>query len=113
MKYVRVNERIYAKTMRVIGPEGEQLGVFPKELALKKALYLAEAGITRAIWYLEQYPDDWEDTVSVPDQLYSNVQCAQGTYSVTLSSRTANSIQIESTGQVEGNERTVRVKVKK
>ena len=37
MKYVRVNERIYAKTMRVIGPEGEQLGVFPKELALKKA----------------------------------------------------------------------------
>lgn len=37
MKYVRVNERIYAKTMRVIGPEGEQLGVFPKDLALKKA----------------------------------------------------------------------------
>lgn len=37
MKYVRVNERIFAKTLRLIGPEGEQLGIFPKELALKKA----------------------------------------------------------------------------
>ena len=37
MKYVRVNERIHAKTMRVIGPDGEQLGVFPRDLALKKA----------------------------------------------------------------------------
>ena len=37
MKYVRVNERIFAKTVRLIGPEGEQLGVFPRELALKKA----------------------------------------------------------------------------
>ncbi|MBD3264878.1 MAG: translation initiation factor IF-3 [Candidatus Omnitrophica bacterium] len=37
MKYVRVNERITAKTLRVIGPEGEQLGVFPRDIALKKA----------------------------------------------------------------------------
>lgn len=37
MKYVRVNERIFAKTMRLIGPEGEQLGIFPRELALKKS----------------------------------------------------------------------------
>ncbi len=37
MKYVRINERIAAKTLRVIGPEGEQLGVFPREMALKKA----------------------------------------------------------------------------
>ncbi|MBN3040464.1 MAG: translation initiation factor IF-3 [Candidatus Omnitrophica bacterium] len=37
MKYVRVNERIFAKTVRVVGPEGEQLGVFPREIALKKA----------------------------------------------------------------------------
>lgn len=37
MKYVRVNDRIFAKTLRVIGPEGEQLGIFPKELALKRA----------------------------------------------------------------------------
>ncbi|MDD5194533.1 MAG: translation initiation factor IF-3 [Candidatus Omnitrophica bacterium] len=37
MKYVRVNERIFAKTLRLIGPEGEQLGVFPRDLALKKA----------------------------------------------------------------------------
>lgn len=37
MKYVRVNERIIAKTLRVIGPQGEQLGVFPREIALKKA----------------------------------------------------------------------------
>jgi translation initiation factor IF-3 len=34
---VRVNEKIFAKTMRLIGPEGEQLGIFPKDLALKKA----------------------------------------------------------------------------
>ena len=37
MKYVRVNERIFAKTLRVIGPKGEQLGVFPREIALKKS----------------------------------------------------------------------------
>ncbi len=37
MKYVRVNERIFSKTVRVVGPDGEQLGVFPKEVALKKA----------------------------------------------------------------------------
>jgi translation initiation factor IF-3 len=37
VKYVRVNDRIFAKTLRVIGPEGEQLGIFPKELALKRA----------------------------------------------------------------------------
>lgn len=36
MKYVRVNERIFAKTLRLIGPEGEQLGVFPRDMALKK-----------------------------------------------------------------------------
>lgn len=37
MKYVRVNDRIGAKTVRVIGPEGEQLGIFPTEKALSKA----------------------------------------------------------------------------
>jgi len=37
VKYVRVNERIYAKKLRVIGPEGQQLGVFPRDLAFKKA----------------------------------------------------------------------------
>jgi len=37
VKYVRVNQRIIAKTLRVIGPEGEQLGVFPRDIALKKA----------------------------------------------------------------------------
>jgi translation initiation factor IF-3 len=37
VRYVRVNEKIFAKTLRVIGPNGEQLGIFPRELALKKA----------------------------------------------------------------------------
>ena len=37
MKYVRVNERILAKTLRLIGPEGEQLGVFPKDMAIRKS----------------------------------------------------------------------------
>ncbi|MFH1772604.1 MAG: translation initiation factor IF-3 [Candidatus Omnitrophota bacterium] len=37
MKFVRVNERIFAKTLRVVGPEGEQLGIFPKAMALSKA----------------------------------------------------------------------------
>lgn len=37
MRYVRVNDRIVAKTLRVIGPNGEQFGIFPKDLALKKA----------------------------------------------------------------------------
>jgi translation initiation factor IF-3 len=36
VKYVRVNERIFAKTVRLIGPKGEQLGIFPRDLALKK-----------------------------------------------------------------------------
>jgi len=42
VKYVRVNEKIFAKTLRIIGSQGEQLGIFPKELALKKA---DEAGL--------------------------------------------------------------------
>jgi len=37
VKYVRVNHRIIAKTVRVIGPDGEQLGVFPRDIALNKA----------------------------------------------------------------------------
>ena len=37
MKYVRVNERIMAKTVRVVGPDGEQLGVFPREQAIKRS----------------------------------------------------------------------------
>ena len=36
-KYVRVTERIYAPTVRVVGPDGEQLGVFPRDIAMKKA----------------------------------------------------------------------------
>lgn len=38
MKYVRVNEKVFAKTLRIIGPDGGQLGVFPRDLALKKAM---------------------------------------------------------------------------
>lgn len=34
---VRVNERIMAKTLRIIDPEGKQLGIFPREMAIKKA----------------------------------------------------------------------------
>ncbi|MCK4520168.1 MAG: translation initiation factor IF-3 [Candidatus Omnitrophica bacterium] len=37
MKYVRVNERIFAKTLRLVGPDGELLGVFPRDIAFKKA----------------------------------------------------------------------------
>ncbi|MFH1519828.1 MAG: translation initiation factor IF-3 [Candidatus Omnitrophota bacterium] len=37
MKYVRVNEKIFAKTLRVVGPDGEQLGVFPRDIAFEKA----------------------------------------------------------------------------
>lgn len=37
MKFVRINDRIFAKSMRVIGPTGEQLGVFTKDLAIRKA----------------------------------------------------------------------------
>jgi len=33
----RINERIFAKELRVIGPEGENLGVLPHEDALKRA----------------------------------------------------------------------------
>ena len=37
MKYLRLNDRIIAKTLRLIGPEGEQLGIFTRDLALKKS----------------------------------------------------------------------------
>ena len=37
MKYVRVNERIFAKTLRLVGPDGEKLGIFPRDMAFKKA----------------------------------------------------------------------------
>lgn len=37
MKYVRVNEKICASKLRLIGDKGEQLGIFPRDLALKKA----------------------------------------------------------------------------
>jgi len=37
LKYVRVNRRIFSKSLRLIGPDGEQLGIFPRELALKRA----------------------------------------------------------------------------
>jgi len=37
VKYVRVNERIFAKEVRVIGPEGEQVGVISRDIALEKA----------------------------------------------------------------------------
>lgn len=37
MRYVRINDKIRAATLRVIGPEGEQLGVFPRDQALRKA----------------------------------------------------------------------------
>ena len=37
-KFVRVNERIRAPQVRVIGPEGEQLGIVPLEKALGLAI---------------------------------------------------------------------------
>lgn len=33
----RVNEGVFAKTMRLIDPDGKQLGIFPRDAALKKA----------------------------------------------------------------------------
>jgi translation initiation factor IF-3 len=45
-KYYRVNERIYAITLRVLDHEGKQIGVFPKQealdLARKEGLDLVE-----------------------------------------------------------------------
>lgn len=37
MRYVKINQRIVASKVRVIGAEGEQLGIFPRDLALRKA----------------------------------------------------------------------------
>ncbi len=36
-KFYRVNERIYASTLRVLGQDGKQIGIFSKYEALKKA----------------------------------------------------------------------------
>ncbi len=36
-KFYRINERIFASTLRVLDPEGKQIGVLPRFEALKKA----------------------------------------------------------------------------
>lgn len=36
-KFYRINERIYAQTMRVLDPEGKQIGILSKNEALEKA----------------------------------------------------------------------------
>lgn len=41
-KYQRINERIFAKTVRLVGEGGEQLGIMKKHDALSKAI---EAGL--------------------------------------------------------------------
>lgn len=83
-----------------------------KEVAAKQALYIAEAGITRAIWRLEQYPD-WTNS-SIPDALYTGeLLLAGGTYDIILSSRTIDDLQIEARGKMNGTQRIIRVKVKK
>ncbi|MBU1121081.1 MAG: translation initiation factor IF-3 [Candidatus Omnitrophica bacterium] len=33
-----MNDRIFSSSVRLIGPEGEQLGIFPRDLALRKAV---------------------------------------------------------------------------
>ena len=41
-RYIRTNRKIFAKTVRLISAEGEQLGIFPRDHAMKKA---EEAGL--------------------------------------------------------------------
>jgi len=36
-RFYRINERIFAHTLRVLGPDGKQIGILPKIEALKKA----------------------------------------------------------------------------
>ena len=36
-RFYRINERIFASTLRVLDPEGKQIGVMPRFEALKKA----------------------------------------------------------------------------
>ena len=38
---LRINRRIRAREVRVIGPDGQQLGIMPPEMALAKALEMA------------------------------------------------------------------------
>lgn len=65
------------------------------EIYEKKALYLAEAGIEAAMWRLNN-DDDWND--GQPADFTGTL--GEGSFNAALSSRTVDSIQVESTGSV-------------
>ena len=80
------------------------------ELNTKKALYVAEAGITRALWKLDEDSDnDWSN--GSPADF--NGSLAGGTYAVVFNSSDKDSVQIQSTGTVQEKSRILRVKVKR
>ena len=82
------------------------------EIYAKKAFYLAEAGIERAMWQLDNdSDDDWSN--ATPSDF--NAALGEGSFNVVFSSRAEDSIQIESTGTLQAGgavtTRTIKVKV--
>jgi len=74
-----------------------------------QAFFLAQAGVQRT-YYTLSITDDWS---TLPSQLYSDEALDDGTYSVALSSKTPNSVEIEAVGVVRKNERIVHVSVER
>ena len=87
------------------------------ERDLKRALYVAEAGIERAIYVLNQ-DDDWSDN-EITDLFngdktisYSLGEVSYtGTYTVALTTASKENIQITSTSEVNKSKRKIKVKV--
>ena len=84
----------------------------------KRALYAAEAGMERAIYTLNSY-SDWGDSIPA-SSLFTNETLSysdggdvpySGTYTVTLSDRNTDDIKIISAGTVNGNTRSVMVRM--
>ncbi|MDD5774166.1 MAG: hypothetical protein PHX78_11960 [bacterium] len=88
------------------------------ERDLKRAIYTAEAGIERAAYTLNS-DSDWSDSTPV-SSLYTNETLSYsaggdvpytGTYTVTLSNRGKDDIEITSVGTVNNSTRKVMVRM--
>jgi hypothetical protein len=76
-----------------------------------RALYIAEAGISRARWRLGL--ESSFTNVPPADNLYTNEAFGGGTYSVVLSERTPTEATIRSTGRLAAVGRTIAVRIRR
>ena len=76
-----------------------------KEVDNVKSFFVAEAGIQRAVYTLS-ITADWS---TLPSQMWSNEPLGEGTYSVRVVNKTANTATVESVGVVHRRDRTIQL----